>query len=184
MLLINSSWLKNGARITILKGNKLNYQGRVYPYTLTEGNVQVLEWEGNREIVEKGRLCGWEEELPIFNRYNPEEWDRFLHMFFPHQYQGDNDIEKGEMKTEIWKRWKEHYLNENQSDLKSPRDRMSLKLSRSPSVSPLPSPTSSPGNSPRGSIHMSPLRFGSEGSNKKKGDWTKSSPELSRYFKK
>lgn len=183
MLIENSSWLKDGKRITILKDNKLNFQGTVYPYTLTDGHIQILEWGDNsREIVENGKLCGWEEELPLFNRYHPEEWDRFLHMFFPHQYQGDN-IQKGEMKTDIWKLWKTHYLNENQSSLKSPRDRTALKLSRSPSISPLSSPTHSPGNSPRGSVKMSPLRFKSEGSNKKKDEWT-SSPELSRYLKK
>lgn len=182
MLLVNSSWLKPGKRITILKGDKLNYNGKVYPYTLKGDRVQFLEWgNDNREVVEKGRLCGWEEELPLFNPYYMLEWQKFLFMFFRHQYQGDDNIEKGELDTPNWKEWKEHYLNENDCVLKSPRDRTSLRLSRSPTASPI----SSPSSSPRGSIVMknSPLRFASEGSNThKKGDWTRSSPDLTTHL--
>ena len=179
MLLLNSSWLKPGKRITILKDNKLNYNGRVYPYTLTGDRIQFLEWDGGKEVVEKGKLCGWEEELPLFNPYYMSEWQRFLHMFFKHQYQGDDNIEKGELDSLEWKEWKEHYLNENECDLKSPRDRTTLRLSRSPTASPI----STPSSSPRGSIVIknSPLRFCSEGSNKK-GDWTRSSPDLTTHF--
>lgn len=185
MLLENSSFMKDGNRITILRNNKLNFNGKVYQYKLTDmQRIQFLEWGDNREVVENGRVCGWDEELPLFNQYYMKEWQRFLYMFFRHHYQGDGDVEKGEMQTDVWRLWKEHYLNENNILLKSPRDRSSLKLTRSPTSSPLSSPSSSPRNS---LIKRSSLRFSSErppSPNRRYSDSTKSSPELKRYFSK
>jgi len=164
MLLVNSSWIKNGNRITILKDYKLNYNGKVFPYKLDlTSNIHILKWDDKLEIVENNVICGWEEEIPLFNRYHPKEWDRFLFMFFKHQYSGDDNIEPGELSSSLWKEWKFHYLNENSCLFKSPRDRSSLRLNRSPSSSPI--------SSPRNNIRQSSL----------KDDRTKSSPELSKY---
>jgi len=168
MLLTNTSWRKDGNRVTILKNSKLNYNGKVCEYVLEGTRIEMLTWGDHKEIVENNRLCGWDEELPLFNPYDMAAWQRFLYMFFRHQYQGD-EIETGEMDTEIWNLWKEHYLNVNESTLKSPRDRNSLRLSRSPTCSPIASPVQSPRNSFRGS----PLR----------SDAFRSSPDLTRFLK-
>lgn len=162
-MLVNSSWRKGYDRVTILKGVKLNHNGKVYPYSLqnSSGKVSILEWNGRKVVVENGKLSGWDEELPLFNPDHFENWQRFLRMFFPHQYTGDGDIEIGELDDDTWREWKEHYLNENRCGLKSPRDRSSLRLSRSPLSSPIPSPSVSPRLSGRRSfsdIRDSPLR--------------------------
>jgi len=162
-MLINSSWRKGHDRITILENDKLNYNGKVYEYVemTGSGHISILEWKGGKIVVEKGKLSGWDEELPLFNPYHFSEWQRFLKMFFPHQYSGDGDIEIGELDNDVWREWKDHYLNENRCGLKSPRDRASLRLSRSPLSSPICSPSVSPRLSSRRSfsdIRGSPLR--------------------------
>jgi len=144
-MIINSSWRKGSSRITILNNTDLNFNGTVHPYTVEgSGRIKILKWDEKKVVVEKGKLSGWDEELPLFNPHHFQEWQRFLFMFFRHQYMGDENIERGEIDSDLWREWKKHYLNENECVLKSPRDRSSLRLSRSPSSSPIGSPTLSP----------------------------------------
>lgn len=149
-MLLNTSWTKNGNKITILQNDKLNYNGTTYPYHIEGDRIKVLNWSDKKCIVENGKLNGWEEELPQFNPYYFQEWQRFLYTFFRHHYSGDENIEKGEIRKNdpmhfVWCEWKNHYLNENQSTLISPRN-ISLRFSRSPSSSPLSSPRTSRGS--------------------------------------
>lgn len=157
-MLVNTTWRKGSDRVTILDNGSLNHNGNVYTFEV-EGTQYIthLKWECMSVIVEKGRFSGWEEELPLFNPYHFQEWQKFLFMFFRNQYMGP-PIECGELDTDLWREWKEHYLNENQCGLKSPRDRSSLRLKRSPFVSPISSPTISPRGTPQARRSYTDLR--------------------------
>lgn len=174
-MLLNSSWIKEDDRLTILKDHRLNYNGQVYEYTtIGDGNIKTITWNDNEALICDNKLVGWEQVLPSHNPYYQDEWQKFLFMFFPKKYCGDKTFEKKEIDSDVWREWKMHYLNENPCNLISPRKRESLRLSSSPTrigISPrrksLPSEQHSPRSprsplgSPRSSYSGKPLRLNS-----------------------
>lgn len=160
--------MRNNNRITFLRDNKLNYNGSLYEYSVVDG---VLTFSDKQIHLVNDKLSGWEALVPSHDPYFPDEWQKFLFMFFPRKYCGEKTYSKAELDTPVWNEWKKYYLNENPCGLDSPRSRNELRLSSSPiriKMSPRriseqfsPIYPSSPLASPRNSDRARPIRLNS-----------------------